>query len=319
MQKERMIINDRFAAVRDDGFGGRIISAYPGTKKVIEVCPGRQALFKIDGTNLNTANLKCIWTINWLGGTRQVVSEGRELFVLKFRPQEEQSNRLVLTCGLYEYRPNNSNIPHRWDWVLIDARSWKIRVMHYSAPVWHGNCYLEDCTDVGLMEGYNEITCSLKIGASIESLRCMEKLVEIGGDLCLLYNKNLKTFEGMENLSSLKGNLDIWQNQSLTDLTGLNKMRSVGGSIYIIGNRTLADLGGISGIESVGGDLNVYNNDSLTGLGMESLKRIGGSLWINYNPRLVTSHAEGLRDQVVSGEGIGCNIAIHNNRNGSML
>jgi hypothetical protein len=319
MQEERMTINDRFAAVRADGFAGRIISAYPGTKKVIEVCPGRQALFKVDGMRLNNSNLKCIWSINWLGGARQTVSEGRDQFVLKFRPQEEQSNRLILTCGLYEYRFSNSNIPHRWDWVLIDARTWKIRVMHDSAPVWHGNCYLEDATDVRLMEGYNEITCSLKIGSNIESLRGLEKLAAIGGDLCLLYNKNLKTFEGMENLSSLKGNLDIWQNQSLTNLTGLNKMRSVGGSIYIIGNRTLAGLGGISGIESVSGDLNVYNNDSLVELGMASLKRIGGSLWINYNPQLDMSHAEGLREQVVSGEGIGCNITIHNNRNGSML
>ncbi|HEY9160075.1 MAG TPA: hypothetical protein VIS94_03190 [Desulfomonilia bacterium] len=243
-----------------------------------------------------------------------MVSEGKDQFVFKLSPESEQSNRLVITCGLYEYRFNSSDVPYHWEWVLIDVRSWKIRVLHESAPVWRGNCYLDDSIDVQLMNGYTEVTGSLKIGVNIESLKGLENLVSVGGDLGVLYNKNLKEFEGLEGLTSLGGNLDVWQNPALSSMAGLSGLTSIGGSAYISGNSALESLRGIGNITSIDGDLNVYDNVSLAGLGMTKLKRVGGSLWINYNPRLDVSLAKGLREQVAARDGIGYSVAINDNK-----
>ncbi|HEY9160076.1 MAG TPA: hypothetical protein VIS94_03195 [Desulfomonilia bacterium] len=64
MQKERLIFNDGFGVVRTDGLEGRLVSAFPSTKKIMEVCHGRQVLFKVDGMRINTVNSKCVWSIN---------------------------------------------------------------------------------------------------------------------------------------------------------------------------------------------------------------------------------------------------------------
>jgi hypothetical protein len=315
MQKERLAIKKDLTAVMADGPAGFIISTPPDKNKIIEIHPGEQILLKVDGEKLNTINSKCIWSVNWLGGARETVLEGKDKFVFRADRENGQSNRLTVTCGLYEYRFVRSYIPYHWEWVPVDVRSWKIRIIHDTAPVWRGNCYLEDIMDIRVLNGYTDITGSLRIGINIKSVKGLERLAAIGGDLVVLYNKCLKTLEGLENLASLGGNLDVWQNASLTGVTGLENLASVEGNLYISGNGALTSLDGIGNMTSVNGDLNIYNNAALTDLGMAGLQRIGGNFWINYNPLLSSLLAEELRDQVLARGGIGSEIIITSNKN----
>jgi hypothetical protein len=69
MQKERILINDGFAAVMADGLAGRFNSAFPEMKRIIKVHPGIQILFKVDSTRLSTVNSEFIKSINIISAT----------------------------------------------------------------------------------------------------------------------------------------------------------------------------------------------------------------------------------------------------------
>merc|ERR1712078_796204 len=67
----------------------------------------------------------------------------------------------------------------------------------------------------GVFEG------DLEIGENVTSLKGLEGLTSVGGDLKIEYNDQLRSLTGLEDLTSVGGDLRIYGNAQLTSLSGL--------------------------------------------------------------------------------------------------
>merc|ERR1712078_569271 len=83
----------------------------------------------------------------------------------------------------------------------------------------------------------------------LESGGVFEGDVEIG--------ENVTSLKGLEGLTSVGGDLDIWNNDQLTSLSGLEGLTSIDGNLDIAYNAQLTSLAGLEGLTSVGGDLDI--------------------------------------------------------------
>merc|ERR1712188_174835 len=139
----------------------------------------------------------------------------------------------------------------------------------------------------GVFEG------GVEIGENVTSLKGLEGLTSVGGDLqiggdpvllSLGYdnvgggNPQLTSLAGLEGLTSVGGGITISDNAQLTSLAGLEGLTSVGGDLYIGINAQLTSLAGLEGLTSVGGYLSIGVNAQLTSLAaLEGLASVGGS------------------------------------------
>lgn len=123
------------------------------------------------------------------------------------------------------------------------------------------------------------------------SLKGLDNLHSIAGDLRILNNYSLTNLTGLENLSSVTGDLIISYNYSLESMSGLESLSSIGGYIFIGSNDALTTLAGLvgDGLSSLEGDLYISSNDALISLaGLDSLHSIQGNLSISNNKVLVS-------------------------------
>jgi hypothetical protein len=123
-------------------------------------------------------------------------------------------------------------------------------------------------------------------------------------------NYNMASLSGIENIEFDR--LIIEENYSLTSLSGLEYLISSG--ITIKDNMALTDLSGLRNLTHAW-CLEISGNSSLTALGMDALQRVDNQLEITNNPRLCTSLAEELMNQVIAGGGIGGDVNINGNKN----
>jgi hypothetical protein len=269
--------------------GCNIMTVSPNTNKLIEMNPGDTIVFKVNGVGLNTAVTKCVWYINGA-----FYLEGKDKFEFRVKPEGEQTNRLKIICSLNHYESYNTQEGIRWHWVGIDNRSWNIRILQNTAPVWQGDYYIEDSTDMLLLNGYTDVTGSLVINADIENMEGLSELKTIGGGLHISGNKYIKDLSAFANITSVGEALNICDNDALTSLSGIKNLK-FGGGLCISGNDALTNLSGLESIISVGGDLDISSNNSLTTLSaLENITSIKGRLYIAVNSALTVLGMSGL-------------------------
>ncbi len=292
MKKGRWLVFGLLGMVLAVGLSGCIISTSPDSSKVIVMNPGETKVFKVSGVNLNTSITKCVWSIPRKDGNPAEVFENTDHVEFTVNPEGEKSNRVIITCEYWRwlYMPPSPLIGSGgWGWVPTGIRTWNICVPRDTAPVWQGNYYITDSTDVQMLNGYTEITGVLDISNSnLKSLEGLETLTNIGRDLQISDNTALTSLSGLENLTSVGGYLEIGSygegNHALKSLSGLENLTSVGSTLDICNNAALTSLSGLENLTSVGSTLDICNNYALKSLsGLENITSVGGDLCIQYN------------------------------------
>jgi hypothetical protein len=247
MKRGKLIVIGLLGLVLAVGLTGCIVSTYPGTEKVIVMNPGESKVFKVSGVNLNTPTTKCFWNINRMYGSSSLV-EGTDHVEFTVSPEGEKSNRVIITCSFSKWMQVWVNqTGTMWQWVTIQKKSWYICIPRNTAPVWQGDYYIADSTDVQMLNGYTEITGALVIS-----------------------NSNLKRLSGLENITSVGGYLSINDNPTLTNLSGLENLTSIDGDFNISSNvllctslaKELRDQ--VLSREGIGGTRSIHDNKTCT-------------------------------------------------------
>jgi hypothetical protein len=101
----------------------------------------------------------------------------------------------------------------------------------------------------------------------------LEKVTAIGGGgLLIELNDALTSLKGLENVTSISGNLWLFKNSALASLTGLGNVTTIGGDLWLEKNSALASLTGLENIDAgTISDLSIYYNDSLSNCEVESI------------------------------------------------
>merc|ERR1712134_246152 len=96
-------------------------------------------------------------------------------------------------------------------------------------------------SDPSLEDGFLDDDAAVDAFAQVilESGGVFERNVTIG--------ENVTSLKGLEGLTSVGGDLDIWNNAQLTSLSGLEGLTSVGGYLSIYDNDQLTSLAGLEG------------------------------------------------------------------------
>ena len=185
----------------------------------------------------------------------------------------------------------------------------------------HENDALIDLTGLSSLESIGG-NVSIYYNGMLENLYGLNNLASINGILEIVENFGMTRLSGLSaDLKVINGHLSIIENRGLLNLEDLNNITQVGGNLMIFDNDALTTLNGLRNILSIGESLYIDNNDALTSLGLDALNAVGNKevlfqndFLINSNSQLCTCLAEDLRDQVLSGEGIGGTVEIENNK-----
>ena len=94
----------------------------------------------------------------------------------------------------------------------------------------------------------------------LDSLIFLQSLTEH----LIIDGTNITSLRGLDNLTRIDGNLIIQNNSMLTSLEGLEALTNVGGHVIIRGNGVLTSLAGLSALGTIGGDVTIQANASLT-------------------------------------------------------
>jgi len=222
--------------------------------------------------------------------------------------------------------------------------SGKVTIENNFENYFEGNYTISNQADIDAIKEYRGVTGNFTIQCDLDNLHDLINLSYIGGNLTIKYNSNIKLLRGLSNLTYVGGNLTISNNDALTTISaplgespsGLDHLDYVGGDIRIENNPALTTLKGLYGITSIEGlhinnnnalitmfegfdnlrsvgELYISDNDLLKDLSFGKLKRVENNFTIKNNPKLHFLLAENLRDQVISGEGIGGVITVENN------
>jgi len=262
-------------------FEGRITGAEPDPTEVIHMELGNTQMFSVDGSTPNGAD-----GFYWNSFVKYYpvdddFDNGKNL---DFTVTAQNAwNKRKIACGLKFYYLSFGCNPYSGEcdwfvtWAINYAWRWDI-IVTQEPPVWHGGYIIENNSDAEKLGGFTEVT----------------------GDLWIKGNIFLTSLEPLTSLSLVGGNVYIGRNPS--DQFVYNY------------NYALTTLDGLGSLTSIGGELNIDTNDALKNLGMDSLDYVGDDFGIDANPELCTYLAEGLRDQVLAGGGIGGWIDISGNK-----
>lgn len=307
-----------------------IIGASPNTKTIVEMRPSDKVQFKVEGPK-NSLATWCEWTVEQRSGDNMIIIDdvlrGQNQFEFETK-SGEGTNRKIIHCFVWQYgiwgEPGPMMQFNNWHigWHILDSRSWEVRIHpDDTAPIFQGNYFIRDSTDVQLLNGYTEITGFLSITedimyttpGNVTSLVGLGSLTTIGGSL-RISDSALTDLSGLDNLIGVGGNVVVLDNSVLEHLTGLQNLKSVGGNMLVEGNKVLLDLFGLENISTIGGDLEINYNYALSSLDLNQLNRVEDDFIIYNNHTLCTLLAEELRDQVLSAGGIGGTISISGNK-----
>lgn len=119
------------------------------------------------------------------------------------------------------------------------------------------------------------------IVVGLDSLRGLENLRVIHGDLILMGVRDLKSLDGLRNLECVKGSIVIAGNNNLTSLSGLRSLKSVGSPSC-----------GAEDEDSMEIAVQIRDNPNLRSLkGLESMGNINGVVEVSSNPKLTDIRA----------------------------
>ena len=125
----------------------------------------------------------------------------------------------------------------------------------------------------GFLEGIGGVKVS---GNGIEDLDSLIILDTLAGDKphLVIENTNLTSLRGLDSLTYIQGDLVIQNNSRLTSFEGLNNLEFVGGHVIIRENGGLISLEGLDSLHTIGGDVTIQGNNNLTlCCGSDSLAR----------------------------------------------
>jgi hypothetical protein len=301
MKRSRLIIIGLMGVVLAAGLTGcKIISASPNPNVPLEYKPDKFYSFKVEGpidVPLYPDFIFGLYKYQWVASPFGEDGTGKT-FDLGIIGNGDLSNKIEVTCGLL-YKDLSIKVgcgqagcpPPSWE--RIDSRTWTIIFPKQDPPVWKGSYLITNEQDAQMLQGFTEITGSLSV-------------------------YKIQYLNGLESLTSVGGNIKIGNNyggdSALTSLSGLENLTSVGGDLWIVRNKVLTSLSGLKSLTSVGGNLYIQSNPALTTLGMTDLQKVGGYFDISYNSLLCISLVEELRDQVLTGGGIGGGIDVSGNK-----
>lgn len=148
---------------------------------------------------------------------------------------------------------------------------------------------IQNLVSVGSLEFLNN--------PDISNLEALDNLKYIGHSISI-QGTSLTSLKGLESITDIPGNLSIAQNPSLVSLQGLNNLTKISenntnGQLYISYNPLIENLQGLNNLQTLGyGSVNISNNDALKNFdGLEKLTHIGGELRIDFNPVLTSIEA----------------------------
>ena len=128
------------------------------------------------------------------------------------------------------------------------------------------------------LKGYVGVDGTLTVMTLLlEDLDGLYCLAEVTGDLILLSNYEMISFNGLQQLETVNGDLHIAKNDFILNLSELGNIQTIGARLIINENEALEDIDALFNLTFLGGNL------SITG-----------------NPNLATCQAENLREYLVS-------------------
>lgn len=195
-----------------------------------------------------------------------------------------------------------------------------------SSNIYEGNITLSSQEEVDnfVNQNFQSVIGNLSIGSTsqisnITNLFGLNSLQEISGNLIIINNPDLESFNGLQNIINIGGSLVIRLNNSLENITEFSNIEFIGGGFYllynnsvqniesfvniselqdiqVIGNPNIVDLNFFNSLERIksNGSIVIKENSNLFSLhGLENLETLQGSIIIRENPNLIS--IEGLQ------------------------
>jgi len=153
------------------------------------------------------------------------------------------------------------------------------RAVRANGGIYRGSLVIggANVTTLAPLAGLREVRGSLQLmRTAVPTLRGVESLAAIGGDLEISGCDALETLEGLQGLHAVGFDVEIWYNEGLRDISPLLNLESIGGRLEVRRNKELDSLQGLGSVKRIGEDL-VINSENLTDVGfLGSLERVEG-------------------------------------------
>ena len=158
----------------------------------------------------------------------------------------------------------------------------------------------------GLQDVWGDVDVSFN--PDLQRLGSLDALTEIGGDLRLEENRKLERIDGLRALAAAPGSVRIADHDSLRALDGFDALARVGGDLTLDGLPALSMLDGFTGLRSVGGSFHLFGLRRLERLDdLAALDSVGADLSIGedwLSDRLSLRSVAGLADLEWIGGGL---------------
>lgn len=177
-------------------------------------------------------------------------------------------------------------------------------------PTWSGDITVLDAAGLSRLQGYGRVEGTLKIQAceGLEDLSGLEDLQQVGA-LVVRFNDDLFSLRGLDGLRVVDGELHIEENPALYTLQGLQGLGRVGVELAVVNNEALRDISAFAGLRSVGterswcgfGDapaIALFHNDLSSLEPLRSLEEVNGRVNLHDNGDLTPQSQRAFADAV---------------------
>jgi hypothetical protein len=152
-------------------------------------------------------------------------------------------------------------------------------------------------------------------GTPLTSLRGLDGLQDVWGDVDVSFNPDLRRLGSLDALTDLGGNLRMEENRKLARIDGLRALATVPGDVLITNHDSLRAFDGFGSLERVQGDLDLFRLPFVTELdGLAQLRAVGGTLRLSALYRLEHLDALAALDSVYAHLSIGRTDNFFRNR-----
>lgn len=95
---------------------------------------------------------------------------------------------------------------------------------------------------------------------NVESIGLPTSPADCCGSLLIKDNYNITSLKGLDNLTKIRGDVNLTTNYALTNIDALKNLTYIDGDLNIIQNTHLGDLDGLQNLTTLRGDLVIRNN-----------------------------------------------------------
>ncbi len=117
-----------------------------------------------------------------------------------------------------------------------------------------------------------------------------DSLFQVGGIIIVYDNYLLEEMDAFNNLDTIGDYIEIGDNTSMKLLDGFNALKEIPGQLQIEGNLLLDSILAFKSLEEIGGRLVLDKNGIKDFVGLSQVRRVGGTLRINFNHSLTNIH-----------------------------